>query len=309
MFWVITFVELRGLVALTSILVKIHRRRVSGPEIARSSASGENSLDREYQVVACLKALMRSKPGSDDALKHQHILDPLATCLTSPRLTTKQLASEVLTSVCLLDKGAGRFKVLRATGVGRGTINGKRRFDAWMRTVDVTIGTCGKTGSLRSKSRKLRSSRNTENMLVEYIIATLVLINTMISTPETECRTRFLIFYEFKTSGIKKIMTKMEGFRNEAINKQVKTFRHLEDLQASLVSRYADSEGLVVVEHGWIADKSGDRVGLLVEGDLRNLIGRAVNNNGYIIDKEKENFIGYAKCFEETDAELEPIKR
>lgn len=123
MFWVITFVELRGLVALTSILVKIHQRRVSGPEIARSSATGENSLDREYQVVTCLKTLMRSKPGSDDALKHQHILDPLATCLTSPRLTTKQLASEVLASVCLLDKGAGRFKVLRALAAAQSTEN------------------------------------------------------------------------------------------------------------------------------------------------------------------------------------------
>ncbi|TVY50929.1 Cytokinesis protein sepA [Lachnellula cervina] len=61
--WVKTFVECQGQVALTNVLGKINRRQAQGPAPADGSTS-EKDLDREYDIVKCLKALMNNKYGA-----------------------------------------------------------------------------------------------------------------------------------------------------------------------------------------------------------------------------------------------------
>lgn len=95
--WVKSFVEAQGQVALTNTLAKINRRQIQGPAPAAGTTS-DKDLDREYDIIKCLKALMNNKYGADDALLHQQVIISLATSLISPRLTTRKLVSEVLTS-------------------------------------------------------------------------------------------------------------------------------------------------------------------------------------------------------------------
>ena len=66
--WVKAFIEAQGQVALTSVLIKINRRQASGPMPVNTAASTDKDLDREYDIVKCLKALMNNKYGADDAL-------------------------------------------------------------------------------------------------------------------------------------------------------------------------------------------------------------------------------------------------
>ncbi|KAK6004011.1 hypothetical protein QM012_008861 [Aureobasidium pullulans] len=70
-------------------------------------------------------------------------------------------------------------------------------------------------------------------------------------------------------------------------------------------SPFAGLEGLIVVKDGWVEDENGNRVGQLVEGDPKKLVGRAVDEDGDILDK-KGSVVGHAERYEEADQEPEP---
>ncbi|KPI41174.1 uncharacterized protein AB675_7866 [Cyphellophora attinorum] len=69
-------------------------------------------------------------------------------------------------------------------------------------------------------------------------------------------------------------------------------------------AQFAGLEGLVVVADGWVEDENGNRVGKVVEGDPKKLVGRSVDEDGDILDK-RGNAVGHAERYEEPDAEPE----
>ncbi|KAK3208429.1 hypothetical protein GRF29_77g733384 [Pseudopithomyces chartarum] len=70
-------------------------------------------------------------------------------------------------------------------------------------------------------------------------------------------------------------------------------------------SPFAGLEGLVVVKGGYVEDENGNRVGQVVEGDAKKLVGRAVDEDGDILDK-KGSVVGHAERYEEPEEEPEP---
>ncbi|KAL1311618.1 hypothetical protein AAFC00_001729 [Neodothiora populina] len=68
---------------------------------------------------------------------------------------------------------------------------------------------------------------------------------------------------------------------------------------------FAGLEGLIVVKDGYVEDENGNRVGVVVEGDAKKLVGRAVDEDGDIIDK-KGSVVGHADRWEEPEEEAEP---
>lgn len=70
-------------------------------------------------------------------------------------------------------------------------------------------------------------------------------------------------------------------------------------------SPFAGLEGLTVVKDGYVEDENDNRVGVVTEGDAKKLIGRAVDEDGDILDK-KGNVVGHAERWEEADEEAEP---
>lgn len=226
--WVKSFVEAQGQVALTNVLAKLNRRQVQGPAPATGNTS-DKDLDREYDIVKCLKALMNNKYGADDALVHQQVIVSLATSLISPRLTTRKLVSEVLTFLCHWAEGEGHLKVLQAMDHVKNQQGENGRFDAWMRIVEVTVDGRGKMGSLVGASEEVRSGGiGMENLLMEYAVASLFLLNMIIDAPEHDLQLRCHIRAQFTSCGIKRILTKMEGFQYEVIDKQVERYRENE---------------------------------------------------------------------------------
>ena len=226
--WVKSFVEAQGQVALTNVLAKINRRQGHGPAPASGSTS-DKDLDREYDIIKCLKALMNNKYGADDALDHQQVIVSLATSLISPRLTTRKLVSEVLTFLCHWAEGEGHLKVLQAMDHVKNQQGENGRFDAWMRIVEVTIDGRGKMGSMVGASEEVRSGGiGMENLLMEYAVASLFLLNMIIDAPENDLQLRCHIRAQFTSCGIKRILLKMEEFQYEVIDKQVERYRENE---------------------------------------------------------------------------------
>ena len=65
---------------------------------------------------------------------------------------------------------------------------------------------------------------------------------------------------------------------------------------------FAGLEGLIVVPDGWVEDENQNKVGILTEGDPKKLVGRAVDEDGDVIDK-KGNVVGHADRYEEPEEE------
>ncbi|KKA17343.1 Cytokinesis protein sepA, partial [Rasamsonia emersonii CBS 393.64] len=226
--WVKAFVEAQGQIALTNVLLKINRRKSSVPG-PTPTGSAEKDLEREYDIAKCLKALMNNKYGADDALAHQQVIVALISSLLSPRLQTRKMVSEILTFLCHWGDGQGHQKVLQALDHVKNQQGETGRFDAWMRIVEVTIDGRGKMGSLVGASEEYRSGGiGMENLLMEYAVATLMLINMLIDAPQDDLQLRCHIRAQFISCGIKRLMTKMEGFQYEVIDKQIEHFRENE---------------------------------------------------------------------------------
>ncbi|RPB00177.1 actin-binding FH2 [Choiromyces venosus 120613-1] len=215
--WVKQFIEAQGQVALTTVLRGINNH------------SGKNSgtdamLDREYDIVKCLKALMNNKYGADDALRHHHCVSALTASLTSPRVTTRKLVSEVLTFLCHWDRPHGHTKVLAALDQIKTHQGENGRFDSWLRIVEVTIDGRGKLGSLVGASDEVRSGGiGMESLLMEYALATLFLIN-IIASGADDLHARIHIRAQFKACGFGRIAAKMQGFQYELIDKQIQKY-------------------------------------------------------------------------------------
>ncbi|KLJ11496.1 hypothetical protein EMPG_13315 [Blastomyces silverae] len=67
---------------------------------------------------------------------------------------------------------------------------------------------------------------------------------------------------------------------------------------------FAEFEGLVVGKDGWVEDENGNKVGQIVQGDSKKLVGRAVDPDGDILDK-RGNVVGHAERYEEPEPEPE----
>lgn len=240
--WVKSFVEAQGQIALAKVLGKINRRQGQGPA-PPSGITQDKDLDKEYDIVKCLRALMNNKYGADDALIHSQIVMALTGSLISPRLNTRKLVSEVLTFLCHWGEGQGHLKVLQALDHLKAQQGENGRFDAWMRIVEVTIDGRGKMGSLVGASDEVRSGGiGMENLLMEYAVASMCLVNMIVDAPERDLQLRCHIRAQFTACGIKRILTKMEGFQYEVIDKQVERYRTNEAIDyEDLLEREASS--------------------------------------------------------------------
>ena len=252
--WVKRFIDCQGQIALTNVLLKMNRRTAHGPAQPDNGRLDKN-LDREYDIVKCLKALMNNKFGADDALAHQQVIVALAISLISPRLTTRKLVSEVLTFLCHWGEGKGHVKVIEAMDVVKAQQGENGRFDAWMRLVEVTVDGRGKMGSLVGASEEVRSGGiGMENLLMEYAVATLILVNMLVDAPEKDLQLRIHIRAQFTACGIRRILNKMEAFQYELIDKQIERFRSNEAI---------DYEDMLERENSSIKDS--------IEGEVKDL--------------------------------------
>ncbi|KAE8834282.1 hypothetical protein PTNB85_05615 [Pyrenophora teres f. teres] len=255
--WVRGFIEAQGQIALTNVLAKINRRKGTGPAPPPSvmAQRAENDVEREYEIIKCLKALMNNKYGADNALNYPSIIQALCGSLISSRLNTRKLVSDVLTFLCHWGNGSGHEKVLQSLDNLKSQYGESSRFDAWMRVVEVTVDGRGKMGSMVGASDEVRSGGiGVENLLMEYAIATLFLINMVVDAPERDLQLRMHVRAQFTACGIKRIFNKMEGFQYDVIDKQIE--------------HYLDNEA---VDYELFLEKENSSMVDSVEGETKDL--------------------------------------
>jgi cytokinesis protein len=223
--WVRAFVEAQGQIALTNVLAKINRRQNKG-QLSQAQQHRDLDLDREYDIIKCLKSLMNNKYGADNAIAHSQIINALVGSLISSRLSTRRLVSDVLTFLCHWANGQGHEKVLQALDHLKSMQGETGRFDAWMRIFEVTLDGRGKMGSMVGASEEFRSGGiGMENLLMEYAQATMILINMIVDTPRHDLNLRWGLRTQFTSCGITRIFTKLEEIQYDPVDQQVANYQ------------------------------------------------------------------------------------
>ena len=196
---------------------------------------------------------MNNKYGADDALQHPSCVAALTASLTSPRVTTRKLVSEVLTFLCHWDRPNGHSMVLASLDQIKNYEGETGRFDAWLRIVEVTIDGRGKLGSLVGASEEVKSGGiGMENLLMEYALATLFLINSLAQGAD-DVAVRVHIRAQFKGCGFARIAIKMKHFKYELIDKQIE--RYEEDSQVDYEDLFErDGQSMMEGQEGEVKD-------------------------------------------------------
>jgi cytokinesis protein len=156
---------------------------------------------------------MNNKYGAGVALEHEQLHIALVTCLTSRRIATRKLTSELPTFLCHWNDRQGHSKVLCAMDHVMREQQENGRFDSWMRGVEMSIGYRGNMSSHPSVS-------NPEFLLKECLVSTPFLINMMVDAPEEDLQLRCHIRVQLASCGIKRILFKMEAFNYDVIDKE-----------------------------------------------------------------------------------------
>ena len=90
--------------------------------------------------------------------------------------------------------------------------------------------------------------------LMEYAVATLILLNMIVDAPERDLQLRVHIRAQFTACGIKRILNKMASFQYDLIDKQIERFRTNEAI---------DYEDMLDRENSSIKDS--------IEGEVKDL--------------------------------------
>ncbi|CCJ28129.1 unnamed protein product, partial [Pneumocystis jirovecii] len=218
--WVKSFIKCQGQVALTNVLSHITQR----------VNKRDDDILKELEILKCLKSLLNNTYGADDAIEHQSCVNSVASSLLSPHLPSRKLAAEVLTFICHWDKPNGHSVVLLAMEHLRSYLGELGRFDAWMRVLELTVDGRGKMGSLVGASDEIRRGGiGVENILMEYALANLFLINSLCNGAD-DVRERLHIRSQFKTCGYQRMALKMQQFHHDVIDRQLEKFENDEAL-------------------------------------------------------------------------------
>lgn len=227
--WVREFIDAQGQVALAAWLQQINSR----------SNNSEGFLDREYDIVRCLKALLNLRDGADHAVRTSKCVAPIVRSLVSPRLSTRKLVTDVLTFLAHWDAPRGHDQVLAGLSQLKQHLNEVSRFDAWFSVVEQTLAGRGKFGSLVGASDDLRSGGvSIESLLMEYSLATMFLINILIQGVQ-DIRVRVHLRSQMKACGLPRIASRMQALNYDLLTEQLQKY----DEQAAL-----DFEDLVALD-------------------------------------------------------------
>lgn len=212
--WVREFLDAQGQLALATVLSQINHRE----------AKSEATLDREYDIVKCIKAVVNIDEGADLALNTGKIVPALVGSLTSPRLMTRKLVTDVLTFFTHWQAPSGHYQVLAAFDSVKTQTGDIGRFESWMRGVEETLDGRGRMGSLVGASNEFRSGGvGMESLLMEYSLTTMFLVNGVVSG-SSDLKIRIHLRSQLKACGLPRIASKMLQFNYENINKQLQKY-------------------------------------------------------------------------------------
>jgi len=236
--WVREFIDAQGPVALATVLQQLHTR-------STTDLLNDEFLEKEISIIRCLRTIINNQRGANYALDSKICVPAIAGALISTRLPTRRLVTDMLSFLAHFRPPEGYHQVLKALNSippdnihfqaksldKRNSIisqptgsSGLKRFEQWLRIVEQTLEGRGKMGSLVGASEELKSSGSAgESQLVDYALATMVLVNSIAEGGE-DFKIRTHIRAQMKSSGLQKIFKKFHKLHSDLIDDKIREF-------------------------------------------------------------------------------------
>ncbi|KAK9448642.1 uncharacterized protein V1518DRAFT_405912 [Limtongia smithiae] len=213
--WALRFIDAGGQIALCVALSQIN---------ASYRSQSEMDIDREYDLVKCLKALLNSEKAADEALNSSKCIPGLIGSLLSPRLATRKLITDILTYLAHWSRPFGHAQVINSFDQLKAHLEQEDRFKEWITVIENTLVGRGKFGSLVGASDEVRAhGMGTESMLVEYSLASLLLAN-ILAQGSDDIKIRVHIRAQLKSAGLPRVIKLMQKFEYDVINEQIQQY-------------------------------------------------------------------------------------
>ncbi|KAK9481287.1 hypothetical protein V1514DRAFT_365163 [Lipomyces japonicus] len=214
--WVRQFCDAQGQLALCTVISHINNRY--------TQYTDATNLDKEYDLIKCLKALLNFEDAADEALRSTKCIQAVIGSIVSPRLASRKIITDILTFLAHWARPHGHAQVINAFDQLKSNLSDQGRFDAWIRTVESTLNGRGRMGSLVGASEEVRAGGvGSESLLMEYSVATLLLINILAQGSE-DIKVRVHIRAQLKAAGLSSIMKLMQEFNYDLINEQIQQY-------------------------------------------------------------------------------------
>lgn len=289
--WVRDFIDAQGTVALANVLQQLHTR-------STTDLLNEEFLEKEISIIRCLRTIINSKVGADNALESKICVPAITGALISTKLATRKLVTDILSFLAHFRHPEGHDQVLKAmnglspdnihyqvkrldkrNSIASEPVNGLKRFEQWLKIVEQTLDGRGKLGSMVGASEELKSSGgNGENQLVDYALATVLLINGL-AQGGSDFKERTHIRAQLKAGGVQKIFKKFNTLHNQLIDEKI---REYEDAAAE------DYDALLTAERIGADVDLNDPVSL-----VQNIWGKIQNSDaeGYFLSAIQHLFL------------------
>lgn len=197
--WKRVFCDEHGDHALSKALERLNKK----------TFKSNSELDKEFLIIVCLKLIFNDSNYKSVAKLHKSLILSICHSIVSPRIETKQHATDLLTHLCylnpeLLPEFIGGISRLLGNSAAP-------RFERWLSTVDATL----------SSQKFSRNDYRTGTL--PYCCTTLVLINLLIASTKST-RGRFILRKDLGIAGLELLFAKLKVLDDPQINQQIEVY-------------------------------------------------------------------------------------
>ncbi|KAJ1902275.1 hypothetical protein LPJ66_000162 [Kickxella alabastrina] len=213
--WVKQFVEIQGLEALTECLgILNHAGTRKGDDITK-----------EMEIIRCIKSMVNIQCGAQDVLRNPAGVHNLCFSIDAPSLLTRRLISEILTYICYLNVPSGHATVLKGLDKLQKFREMQKRFEPWMRALELAIDGRGRMGSKVGVSEELRQMGGTADRdLIDYVLSSMIFVNAVVGVSD-DVEMRMHYRSQLNAAGLSRIIKKLRsGFDSPLISLQINKF-------------------------------------------------------------------------------------
>ncbi|KAJ1822659.1 hypothetical protein LPJ56_000646 [Coemansia sp. RSA 2599] len=213
--WVRQFVEIQGLEALSECLGILNHA---------GSRKGDD-ITKEMEIIKCIKSIVNIQWGAQDVLRYPTCVHNLCFSIDAPSLLTRRLISEILTYICYLNVPTGHATVLKGLDKLQKFRDMQKRFEPWMRALELAIDGRGRMGSKVGVSEELRQLGGTADRdLTDYVLSSMIFVNAVVGVSD-DVEMRIHYRNQLNAAGLSRIIKKLRsGFDSPLIALQINKF-------------------------------------------------------------------------------------
>ncbi|KAJ2221277.1 hypothetical protein IWW45_008914, partial [Coemansia sp. RSA 485] len=213
--WVKQFVEIQGLEALSECLGILNHA---------GSRKGDD-ITKEMEIIKCIKSIVNIQWGAQDVLRYPTCVHNLCFSIDAPSLLTRRLISEILTYICYLNVPTGHATVLKGLDKLQKFRDMQKRFEPWMRALELAIDGRGRMGSKVGVSEELRQMGGTADRdLTDYVLSSMIFVNAVVGVSD-DVEMRIHYRNQLNAAGLSRIIKKLRsGFDSPLISLQINKF-------------------------------------------------------------------------------------